>query len=170
MAPLTPSWEQPSHPTIQTVVYPTDPSQFTTKSLSKIDLAPYALFAKMAFPPCTRADTPTYATVQSGKEEHLNLNSDLVYINHSCDPSLVSLSVCLISLGSPGCWLFWRGGCSTSRNGYPPFTKSCHVPLNGAHNSICSSSLTMHNTRNRFSICPPSTLSPEEKASKLARN
>ncbi|KAG0646160.1 histone H3-K36 methyltransferase [Hyphodiscus hymeniophilus] len=88
MAPLTPSWAQPSHPDIQDVVLPTDPSQFTTKSLSKVDLPPYAVFAKMAFPPCTKADAPTYATVQMGKSEHLNLNSDLVYINHSCDPSL----------------------------------------------------------------------------------
>ena len=91
MAPLTPYWARPSHPSIQEVCIPSDPSQFTTKSLSKVNLAPYAVFAKMAFPPCTRAEKPTYATVQMGKNEHLNLNSDLVYINHSCDPSLVSL-------------------------------------------------------------------------------
>jgi hypothetical protein len=91
MAPLTPNWAQPSHPSIQEVRIPSDPSEFTTKSLSKIALAPYAVFAKMAFPPCTKAEKPTYATVQMGKNEHLNLNSDLVYINHSCDPSLVSL-------------------------------------------------------------------------------
>jgi len=68
---------------------PSDPSQFTTKSLSNVNLAPYAVFAKLAFPPCTRAEKPTYATVQMGRNEHLNLNSDLVYINHSCDPSLI---------------------------------------------------------------------------------
>ena len=71
--------------------FPSDPSQFTTKSLSKVSLAPYAVFAKLAFPPCSRAEEPTYATVQMGKNQHLNLNSDLIYINHSCDPSLVSL-------------------------------------------------------------------------------
>ena len=53
-------------------------------------MAPFGLFAKMAFPPCTRAMVPTYATVQMGRDAHLNLNSDLVYINHSCEPSLVS--------------------------------------------------------------------------------
>ncbi|KAH9220713.1 hypothetical protein DL95DRAFT_289178 [Leptodontidium sp. 2 PMI_412] len=88
MAPLTPHWEQPSHPSIQEVILPSNPSDFTTKSLSKITLPPNAVFAKFDFPPCTKADKPTYATVQMGKNEHLNLNSDLVYINHSCEPSL----------------------------------------------------------------------------------
>ncbi|KAL2073583.1 hypothetical protein VTL71DRAFT_10909 [Oculimacula yallundae] len=89
MAPLTPHWAQPSHPEIQEVVLPSNPEDFTTKSLSKIDLAPYAVFAKFDFPPCTKAEKATYATVQMGKNEHLNLNSDLVYINHSCEPSLL---------------------------------------------------------------------------------
>ncbi|PVH83830.1 hypothetical protein DL98DRAFT_104568 [Cadophora sp. DSE1049] len=88
MAPLTPHWTQPSHPSIQEVILPSNPSEFTTKSLSKITLPPFGLFAKLEFPPCTKTDKPTYATVQMGKEEHLNLNSDLVYINHSCEPSL----------------------------------------------------------------------------------
>ncbi|KAH7357076.1 hypothetical protein BKA65DRAFT_220890 [Rhexocercosporidium sp. MPI-PUGE-AT-0058] len=89
MAPLTPHWEQPSHPSIQEVILPSNPTDFTTKSLSKISLPPHAVFAKFDFPPCTKTDKPTYATVQMGKNEHLNLNSDLVYINHSCEPSLI---------------------------------------------------------------------------------
>ncbi|PBP21679.1 hypothetical protein BUE80_DR007469 [Diplocarpon rosae] len=80
MDPLTPHWKQPSHATIQTVIPPSNPSDFTTKSLSKISVAPYGLFAKLDFPPCTKTDTPTYATVQTGEHEHLNLNSDLVYM------------------------------------------------------------------------------------------
>ncbi|KAH7407313.1 hypothetical protein BKA64DRAFT_412189 [Cadophora sp. MPI-SDFR-AT-0126] len=88
MAPLTPYWKQPSHPSIQEVILPSNPSEFTTKSISKISVPPFGLFAKLEFPPCTKADRPTYATVQMGKDEHLNLNSDLVYINHSCEPSL----------------------------------------------------------------------------------
>ena len=47
-------------------------------------------FADLAFPPCTLADKATYATVQIGPDKHLNLNSDLLYINHSCEPSLVA--------------------------------------------------------------------------------
>ena len=32
----------------------------------------------------------TYATVQLSATQHYHLNSDLVYINHGCDPNLVS--------------------------------------------------------------------------------
>ncbi|KFY62843.1 hypothetical protein V496_04364, partial [Pseudogymnoascus sp. VKM F-4515 (FW-2607)] len=86
MAPLTPTWAQPSHGSIQEVVI--NDAAFTSKSLSKVTVAPYGLFAKIDFPPATPASEPTYATVQQGRDTHLNLNSDLVYINHSCDPSL----------------------------------------------------------------------------------
>ncbi|KAJ4158106.1 uncharacterized protein LMH87_008648 [Akanthomyces muscarius] len=88
MAPLTPHWQQPSHPDIQDVVIVNE-AEFTTKSLSRVALAPFALFARFDFPPCTEAPEPTYATVQMGRNRHLNLNSDLLYINHSCEPSLI---------------------------------------------------------------------------------
>jgi len=87
MAPLTPHWAQPSHPDIQEVLV--DEAEFGTKSISKISLPPFGYFAKLAFPPCTLADEPTYATVQIGPDQHIHLNSDLLYINHSCEPSLV---------------------------------------------------------------------------------
>ncbi|KAM0284549.1 hypothetical protein ACHAQH_001915 [Verticillium albo-atrum] len=88
MAPLTPHWTQPSHPDVQEVVKASE-TEFLTKSLSKVALPPFAIYSKMSFPPCTPADAPTYATVQCGKNKHLNLNSDMLYINHSCDPSLI---------------------------------------------------------------------------------
>lgn len=88
MAPLTPHWQQPSHPHVQEVVV--NEAEFFTKSYSRVALAPFSVFSKLSFPPCTSADEPTYATVQTGKNSHLNLNSDLLYINHSCEPSLVS--------------------------------------------------------------------------------
>ncbi|KAK0626177.1 hypothetical protein B0T14DRAFT_421477 [Immersiella caudata] len=86
MAPIKPHWAQPSHPDIQEVII--NDAEFTTKSISKVTLPPWALFAKLDFPPCTQAAEPTYATVQYGRDKHLNLNSDLLYINHSCEPSL----------------------------------------------------------------------------------
>lgn len=89
MSPLTPHWSQPSHPDIQEVIFASE-TEFLTKSISKVSLPPFAVYAKMSFPPCTMADEPTYATVQCGRNAHLNLNSDMLYINHSCDPSLVS--------------------------------------------------------------------------------
>lgn len=101
MAPLTPDWVQPSHPEIQEVIFSSasssssDEDEYTTKSVSRVSVPPFGVFATLDYPPCTKAAEATYATVQCGKGrngegEHLNLNSDLVYINHSCDPSLVS--------------------------------------------------------------------------------
>ncbi|KAI0025644.1 hypothetical protein F4780DRAFT_217017 [Xylariomycetidae sp. FL0641] len=87
MAPLKPHWKQPSHPDVQEVVI--NEAEFTSKSLSRVTLPPFGLYAKMDFPPCTYAEAPTYATVQCGRDRHLNLNSDLLYINHSCEPSLI---------------------------------------------------------------------------------
>ncbi|TVY32876.1 hypothetical protein LSUB1_G007073 [Lachnellula subtilissima] len=74
---------------------------FTTKSFSTISLPPFGFFAKLAFPPCTLADEATYATVQIGREQHMNLNSDLVYINHSCVPSVIFDTTSLSILAGP---------------------------------------------------------------------
>ncbi|CAP70704.1 uncharacterized protein PODANS_3_7680 [Podospora anserina S mat+] len=101
MSHVTPHWPQPSHPTIQQVIYATDDTSFTTKSLSLITLPPFGLFAKLDFPPCTPAPSPTYATVQCGINSHLNLNSDLLYINHSCDPSLIFDTTNLVVMAGP---------------------------------------------------------------------
>ncbi|KXX82751.1 Histone-lysine N-methyltransferase ash1 [Madurella mycetomatis] len=87
MAPIKPHWVRPSHPEIQEVLI--NEAEFTTRSISKIALPPFGLFAKLDFPPCTVAAEPTYATVQMGRDKHLDLNSDLLYINHSCEPSLI---------------------------------------------------------------------------------
>ncbi|KAL0471058.1 hypothetical protein QR685DRAFT_273203 [Neurospora intermedia] len=87
MAPIKPHWVQPSHPDRLHLIV--NEAEFTSKSISKIALPPFALFAKLEFPPCTPADKPTYATVQCGRDKHLDLNSDLLYINHSCEPSLI---------------------------------------------------------------------------------
>jgi hypothetical protein len=91
-SPLKPHWEQPSHPAVLEVVIGAvdGAGEFSSKSVSKVTLPPFGLFANLSFPPCTMAEEPTYATVQCGKNKHLNLNSDLLYINHSCEPSLVS--------------------------------------------------------------------------------
>ncbi|KAK4176379.1 hypothetical protein QBC36DRAFT_9618 [Triangularia setosa] len=100
MSHVTPHWAQPSHPAIQEVIYASDTS-FTTKSISRVNLPPFGLFAKLDFPPCTPAPSPTYATVQCGIDAHLNLNSDLLYINHSCDPSLIFDTTNLVVMAGP---------------------------------------------------------------------
>lgn len=90
MAPLKPHWTQPSHPDLLQVIV--SEGDFRSKSVSTATAAPFAVVAKLSFPPCALADEPTYATVQIGRNRHLNLNSDLLYLNHSCEPSLVSPS------------------------------------------------------------------------------
>lgn len=89
MAPMTPYWTQPSHPDIQEVIIKND-GEFTSKSFSTIAVPPFGLYTKMTFPPCTIAEGASYSTVQIGRDKHLELNSDLLYINHSCEPSMVS--------------------------------------------------------------------------------
>lgn len=88
MAPLKPHWSQPSHPDLQEVIV--NEAAFSSKTISKVSLPPGAVYAKMDFPPCTIAPEASYASVQMGKDKHLLLNSDLMFINHSCEPSLVS--------------------------------------------------------------------------------
>lgn len=88
MEPLKPHWVQPSHPDRLQII--ANEAAFTSKSVALADFPPFAVFSKLSFPPCTPADTATYATVQMGADSHLNLNSDLLYINHSCEPTLVS--------------------------------------------------------------------------------
>lgn len=90
MAPLTPHWTQPSHPDIQEVVFGKDATDFSSKSLSKVAVAPGHLYATLTSPPCTFVEDSSYATVQAGRDRHILLNSDLLYLNHSCEPSLVS--------------------------------------------------------------------------------
>lgn len=92
-APLKPHWHQPSHPEIQQVVPGADGGDFSSKSLSKVRVAPFGVFADMTFPPCTLVGASTYATVQISRDRHILLNSDLLYLNHSCEPSLVSIRV-----------------------------------------------------------------------------
>lgn len=94
MASLAPHWSRPSHPGIQDVVI-VDGATFSSKSFSKISLPPFGLYARMTFPPCSHAGAATYATVQVAPNRHVSLNSDLMFINHSCEPSLVSWTTSL---------------------------------------------------------------------------
>ncbi|KAB8228307.1 uncharacterized protein BDW43DRAFT_304021 [Aspergillus alliaceus] len=75
MGEFKPFWEQPSHPDKIEVVKGNKP--YKSSAYSKIFLPAGALFTKIAA--ATFVDHDTYTT----------LNSDLVYCNHSCNPSLV---------------------------------------------------------------------------------
>lgn len=54
--------------------------------LSKIDLPAGALFTTITA--ATEASKKRWSTVQVSKGKHIELNSALMYMNHSCDPSL----------------------------------------------------------------------------------
>lgn len=86
-----------SETTTQGGAYP-----LTTNNLS--DLAAYtsrpsgiALTSKVSLPAgsiftpittATNVPSPLYSTVQTGRDSHIELNSALLYMNHSCSPSL----------------------------------------------------------------------------------
>ncbi|KAI5856324.1 hypothetical protein BZA05DRAFT_388112 [Tricharina praecox] len=88
MAALIPHWSQPSHPSILSVIHASaDRDSFSSRSISQVTLPAGAVFAALSTPPLTPAKK-AYSTVQTSATTHVELNSDLVYINHSCAPSL----------------------------------------------------------------------------------
>lgn len=54
--------------------------------ISKVDLPAGTLFTPITA--ATEAPVKRWSTVQVSKEKHIELNSALVYMNHSCNPSL----------------------------------------------------------------------------------
>lgn len=75
---------QPSHPGLIEVKQGTG---FSSYAISLQDLDAGSLLTKLDS--ATPVEAPAYSTVQAGKHAHVELNSDLLYTNHSCDPSLV---------------------------------------------------------------------------------
>jgi hypothetical protein len=59
---------------------------FGSGAESLVDLPAGALFAKITG---TTPGKKAYTSVQTGRDSHIELNSDLVYCNHSCAPSVV---------------------------------------------------------------------------------
>ena len=59
---------------------------FAARSVSLVDLPAGAVFARISNPtPASCA----YTSVQASRDLHIELNCDLVYINHSCWPTLI---------------------------------------------------------------------------------
>lgn len=59
---------------------------FASRSISLVDLPAGHIFARITNPtPATCA----YTSVQASRSLHIELNCDLVYINHSCRPTLI---------------------------------------------------------------------------------
>lgn len=81
---LTPTWKQPSHPELFEVVG--SDKAFGSYAISLVSLPAGVHFTKITNH--SFVDERTYATVQACSDRNITLNSDLRYINHSCDPAL----------------------------------------------------------------------------------
>jgi hypothetical protein len=85
MARITPKWTQPSHPNLLEVINP--PGAFASLSRSLVALPPGALLARISMPPLAFAKK-AYSTVQVSRTQHVELNCDFLFTNHSCEPSV----------------------------------------------------------------------------------
>jgi hypothetical protein len=59
---------------------------FGSRAVSLVDLPAGALFARIS---TATPGTKAYSSVQISENDHIELNSELVYCNHSCAPSLI---------------------------------------------------------------------------------
>jgi len=82
--PVKPHWNQPSHPGLLRIEV--SPGSFTSAAYAEQSLPAGALLAKITT--ATEVPVPAYSSVQT-PAGHIELNSDLIYVNHSCSPNLV---------------------------------------------------------------------------------
>lgn len=83
-----PHWPQPSHPDLITLARGAD--RFSERAVAASSHPAGAVLASLSA--ATPAARRTWATVQAGPGgagDDVDLNSDWVYCNHSCEPSLV---------------------------------------------------------------------------------
>jgi hypothetical protein len=85
MARLTPNWTQPSHPHVLEVV--DLPGDFASLTRSVVAVPPGTLLARISMPPLTFTKK-AYSTVQVSRNQHVELNCDFLFTNHSCEPSV----------------------------------------------------------------------------------
>lgn len=74
----------PSHPGLFKIERQGDPSSFSSKLVAERDFPQGSVIVDLT------GLTPgpkRYSSVQISENEHVELNSDLLYLNHSCDPS-----------------------------------------------------------------------------------
>lgn len=79
-----PAWVKPDLTRLLRVEH--KPGSFASRSVSLVSLPAGAIFARISNP---TPSTCAYSSVQASRDLHIELNCDLVYINHSCRPTLV---------------------------------------------------------------------------------
>ncbi|KIX01830.1 uncharacterized protein Z518_09557 [Rhinocladiella mackenziei CBS 650.93] len=80
------AFQSPTHPSVMNVIR--RPGSFESYSISVVTLAPGALMARLTSPPMTLTATQRWSSVQVSETQHVELNCDFLYVNHSCEPSL----------------------------------------------------------------------------------
>ncbi|KAK5635236.1 hypothetical protein RRF57_010948 [Xylaria bambusicola] len=83
-ADLLPAWVNPDLD--QLLIVKKVKGDFRSLAESIVDLPAGALFARISG--VKRVPKPSWSSVQAGRDLHIELNSNLVYINHSCAPTL----------------------------------------------------------------------------------
>lgn len=81
---LLPAWVNPDLDRL--MVVQTAGGSFRSWAESLVDLPAGALFARITG--VTAKWPPSYSTAQAGRDLHVELNSNLHFVNHSCDPTL----------------------------------------------------------------------------------
>ncbi|KAI1268050.1 hypothetical protein F5Y18DRAFT_424366 [Xylariaceae sp. FL1019] len=82
-----PAWVNPDlHRLMVVNTKPGQSQAYQAWAQSLIALPAGAIFARIN--KVTAAESPTYTSIQTNLNQHVELNSDLKYINHSCDPTL----------------------------------------------------------------------------------
>ena len=81
---IIPAWVNPDLDRL--MVVKTAEGNFSSWSESLVNLPAGSLFARLTG--LTSGGPAQYSSVQAGRNLHVELNSNLLYINHSCAPSL----------------------------------------------------------------------------------
>lgn len=76
---------RPTHPSLVQVIF--NNGSYNSHLISLQSFSPGDLITPFA-PHADFASTKSYSTVQTGPNTHIELNSDLLYCNHSCDPNV----------------------------------------------------------------------------------
>ncbi|EPQ28179.1 uncharacterized protein PFL1_04506 [Pseudozyma flocculosa PF-1] len=75
----------PTHPSLIQVEFAN--GSYNSRLVSLVSLKRDEVLTTFA-PHVTAAPRPSYSTVQVAEDAHIELNSDLLYCNHSCDPNV----------------------------------------------------------------------------------
>ncbi|SPO30228.1 uncharacterized protein UTRI_05692 [Ustilago trichophora] len=76
---------KPTHPSLVQVIF--NNGSYNSHLISLQNFSRGDLITPFS-PHADFASTKSYSTVQTGPETHIELNSDLLYCNHSCDPNV----------------------------------------------------------------------------------